>query len=70
MAENGLDIFGACPKCGVSWDAGPIPEKSHQYYSPPYRYSRVIGVERPEIYDGTLYHECPDCRAQFPRFKP
>lgn len=44
-----------------------------QFYSPPYKFSRLIGVElpctHPDHYDGVSYWECPDCEHQFPRFK-
>lgn len=41
-------------------------------YAPPYKFSRLIGVElpynHPKHYDGVSYWECPDCPATFPRF--
>lgn len=43
-----------------------------QSYSPPYKFSRLIGVElpydHPKHYDGVSYYMCPDCKHQFPRF--
>lgn len=30
-------------------------------------YSRVIGHEVPEIYDGVLFWSCPDCGKAWPR---
>lgn len=42
-------------------------------YSPPYKFSRIIGVElpydHPDHYDGVSYWMCPDCNHQFPRFQ-
>lgn len=42
-------------------------------YPPPYKFSRIIGVElpydHPEHYDGVSYWMCPDCKHAFPRFK-
>jgi hypothetical protein len=44
-----------------------------QSYSPPYKFSRLIGVElpysHPGHYDGVSYYMCPDCQHKFPRFK-
>lgn len=43
------------------------------FYAPPYKFSRIIGVELPysdpDHYDGVSYWECPDCHHKFPRFK-
>jgi rubredoxin len=45
----------------------------HKYYSPPYRFSRLIGVERPygdpKRYDGVSLWCCPDCAHKWNRFK-
>jgi hypothetical protein len=38
------------------------------YYSPPYKFSRLIGIEYPGKYDGVWEYACPDCNARFPRF--
>ena len=42
-------------------------------YSPPYKFSRIIGIElpydHPGHYDGVSYWQCPDCKHNFPRFK-
>lgn len=60
------DAFGVCPFCGVSWDAGEIPEKHRYLYSPPYRYSRVIAITLMGE-DRVSSFQCPDCRTEFPR---
>jgi hypothetical protein len=43
------------------------------YYSPPYKFSRLVGCELSynhlEHYDGVSYWMCPDCKHQWPRFK-
>ena len=39
------------------------------FYSPPYRFSRLVGVEFPGRYDGVWEWACPDCDARFPRFE-
>jgi hypothetical protein len=38
------------------------------YYSPPYKFSRLIGIKYPSKYDGIWEYACPDCDARFPRF--
>ena len=40
-----------------------------EFYKPPYRWSRLIGIEYPEKYDGIWEHQCPDCEATFKRFE-
>jgi hypothetical protein len=39
-----------------------------QHYSPPYRFSRIIGITHRDKYDGVWEYACPDCNARFPRF--
>jgi hypothetical protein len=36
-------------------------------YSPPYHFSRVIGIETDD-YDGVSFWQCPDCQARWRRF--
>jgi uncharacterized C2H2 Zn-finger protein len=69
MKEIKIDEYGKCPKCGTSWDGGAIPKNIRKHYSKPYRWSRLIGVEIQEKYDGVWYWKCPDCGANFNRFK-
>ena len=35
----------------------------------PTRFSRLVGLEFPDKYDGVWEYACPDCDARFPRFK-
>ena len=55
-----------CPKCNADFDGGEIPENIREYYSPPYRWSRKIG-----IYDygkdRTVAWKCPDCGHEWGR---
>ena len=55
-----------CPKCHADFDGGPIPKNMRQFYSPPYRWSRIIGVERLED-DWVSSWRCPDCGHEWPR---
>lgn len=57
-------MFGDCPKCGKSWDAGTIPKKYRENYSPPYKFSNLIGVTDREL-DSTTHYRCPHCEARF-----
>lgn len=45
-----------------------------QWYSPPYKFSRLIGVElpygHPDHYDGVSYWQCPDCSEKWARVFP
>ncbi len=59
-----LNIHGDCPKCGVSWDAGDIPEESRENYSEPYKFSRLIGVYCRDS-DRTVAWRCPDCDEEW-----
>jgi len=54
MSEPTIDLFGDCPHCGAQWRDG--------------EFSRLIGMEDPEFYDGEYAWRCPDCSAIFPRF--
>jgi hypothetical protein len=63
-----LDSYGKCPKCGCSWDGGDIPEGQRKNYSPPYKWSRLVGVEDPTVYDGVSWWRCPDCGAEWDRW--
>ena len=47
------DIFGSCPECKASWKDG--------------EYSKVIGIEYPDKYDGTYEWLCPFCNVRFVR---
>ena len=58
-------LYGNCPKCKKSWNAGSIPKKDREHYSPPYKYSELIGVEITEEYDGIDHWKCPFCEAKF-----
>lgn len=51
-----------CLKCKASFDGGPIPENIREHYSPPYRWSRLIGIQISSLYDGVSYWRCPDCK--------
>lgn len=61
---------GKCPnpKCGTCFDNGDIPKEHHHCYSAPYKWSKLIGVEISERYDGVLIWRCPDCGFMWHRF--
>ena len=45
-----------------------IEEQVKQFYSPPYRWGREIGIEIEGGYDGVSYWQCPDCNTTFNAF--
>lgn len=55
-----------CPECGASWVSSIIPEEIREYYTPPYFFSRLIGIYSREQ-DRTIEYVCPDCDARFER---
>jgi hypothetical protein len=83
-----LDTHGNCPECGSSWDGGSIHDtykETHPllteeeintqvetYYSPPYRWSNLMGIEYDGMdychYDGISEYQCQDCKARFNRW--
>lgn len=70
-----IDDKGSCPRCNADWKGWEIPEEDrHLYAAPdaepstyPTHGSRLIGLEDRDIYDGCHSHQCPDCKAIFPR---
>lgn len=71
----GEDIFDVLRPQDWCKDKSDEELRAHvqQFYSPPYKFSRLIGVQlaydHPDHYDGVSYWMCPDCKHQFPRFK-
>ena len=61
-----------CPKCNADFKGEPIPEdyRKKGYYGkdPASHYSRFIGIEISEKYDGVSLWKCPDCNHQWDRF--
>jgi len=62
-----LDIYGDCPLCKQSWDAGEMPKAIRRYYDKPYRFSKLIGIETLD-YDGVSIWKCPFCKTKWNRF--
>ena len=65
--DNG-DIFDTLR--GQKWCAHMSDETLRaqirtDYGSPPFRWSRLIGIETPD-YDGVSFWQCPDCSARWP----
>jgi len=65
---DGGDIFDTLR--GQAWCADTSDDdlRDHIFQSygrPPYRWSRLIGVEIQEYYDGVSYWMCPDCSARW-----
>ena len=39
-----------------------------QYEHNGLQYSRIVGIEDPNLYDGVSYWKCPDCSGVWSRF--
>ena len=63
-----LNKYGKCPECNFDWDGGDIPKKDREHYSPPYKWSKLIGIEVRDKYDGISYWMCPKCNNQWDRW--
>jgi DNA-directed RNA polymerase subunit RPC12/RpoP len=58
-----------CPHCKADLRGEPIPEELRRMYAPgSTHYSRLIGIEIPELYDGVSYYECPECHVRWDRW--
>jgi predicted RNA-binding Zn-ribbon protein involved in translation (DUF1610 family) len=57
-----------CPHCGADMRGDPIPDELRQHYGDSTHWSRRIGVEIPNAYDGALFWQCPDCGGQWHRW--
>jgi hypothetical protein len=66
MTYNDITTLENCPNCSSSWVDSIIPEEYRENYSPPYFYSRVVGVELLGG-DRVDHWRCPDCNHKFPR---
>jgi hypothetical protein len=65
MTERAEHTAGThCPACNADFDGGPIPENIREHYSPPYRWSRRVGLSDG---DRIFAWRCPDCEHQWPR---
>jgi len=57
---------------GEKWLGGWSDERIEEYvkmaYAPPYRWSRLIGIEDPKIYDGISWWKCPECKTMWDRW--
>jgi rubrerythrin len=57
-----------CPKCGVSLEGEPIPERYLSMYGGKTRFSRAIGLYDRDR-DRTTHWQCPDCKHTWDRFE-
>ncbi len=54
----------------ASWSDADLRKMVEESYSPPRRFSRLVGLEYRQKYDGVLEWQCPDCNEKWPRFLP
>lgn len=45
-----------------------LEKRVKENYGPPYRYSKLMGIEIMGEYDGVLYWRCPECLTAWHRF--
>lgn len=60
-----------CPHCGLNLNGGLIADVVGEEVARSYEgafWRREIGVEVPEVYDGTLYYRCPECGGEWHRW--
>ena len=58
-----------CPFCKSDLRGEEIPEEYRdKYYGGKTHYSRLIGIEDSDKYDGVSYWNCPDCNTTWDRF--
>lgn len=63
-------MTNTCPKCEADLRGAEIPEAVRdEWYGGKTHFSRIIGLEIPGVYDGTLIWVCPDCHHKWPRFE-
>lgn len=53
-----VDEFDQCPECGTEW-AYEVEGK---------KYSHLIGIEDPRVYDGVSWWKCPACGTLWDRW--
>jgi len=60
-----------CPECGSDMLGDPIPQEyiDAGHYGNKTHFSRCMGFEVREVYDGVLIWQCPDCGHYWPRFQ-
>lgn len=70
-----IKTHGNCPKCKLCFDAADIPaENLHYYRNPDYpqtrpdKFSNLISIEIPGVYDGGIVSQCPGCSFMWHRF--
>ena len=63
-----IENLDKCPRCNSSWKGQKIPDEYKDMYGKHTHYSRLIGIEDPQAYDGVLWWRCPDCKVTFHRF--
>jgi hypothetical protein len=59
----------SCPKCLVSFQGNPIPEKERHLFGNAEHFSRVLGISCLQR-DRIVFWKCPDCGHEWPRVYP
>lgn len=63
-----FDNITHCPQCKEDLRAEPIPKRLREHYGSHTHYSKLIGIEFPELYDGVSFWQCPFCKTVWDRW--
>lgn len=66
--ETTRDDYTICPFCGTDLQGELIPLEHRHFYGGETHYSKLIGVEDPELYDGVSWWMCPVCVRTWDRW--
>ncbi len=56
-----------CPNCNKNLQGDSIPEQYKKYYNNATHFSKIIGIQYLEKYDGVTDWMCPYCKYTEPR---
>lgn len=65
--ETTREDYPNCPFCGANLQGDPVPLEYRKFYEGTH-YSKLIGVEDPELYDGVSWWMCPICEKTWDRY--
>lgn len=70
--ESIVEAFKKQRDEGSKWLAGKTDEEIEKYvherYSPPYCFSKIMGIEIQGKYDGVSYWQCTNCNTYWDRW--
>ena len=45
-----------------------VMEHVKESYGEPYKFSKIVGIEDPKLYDGASWYMCPECNSRWDRW--